>query len=109
MGMKLSPFFSQEVMKNIFRHQEDTDIYIDDVGAFSASWTAHIKLLDEILRLLKYNGFTVNSLKCEWSVKEADWLGYWITPTGLKPCKKKVGVVLQLDHPKTLRHLKTFL
>ena len=34
MGLKCSPEFSQEVMENIFRHLEDTDIYIDDVGAF---------------------------------------------------------------------------
>ena len=109
MGMKLSPFFSQEVMKNIFRHQEDTDIYIDDVGAFSASWTAHIKLLDEILRLLKDKGFTVNPLKFEWAVKETDWLGYWINPTSLKSWNKTVDTILQIDRPKNLKHLRSFL
>ena len=42
-------------MENIFRHLEDIDIYIDDVGAFSTSWKAHIKLLDEILNILEDN------------------------------------------------------
>ena len=69
MGLKFSPYFSQEVMENIFRHLEDTDIYIDDFGAFSSSWTAHIKLLGEVLRLLKDNIFTVNPFKCKWGVK----------------------------------------
>ena len=96
-------------MENIFRHLEDTDIYIDDVGAFSTSWTAHTKLLDGVLRLLKDNGFTVNPLKCEWTVKEKDLLGYWITPTGLKPWKKNVDTILQLDRHKTLKHLRAFL
>ena len=64
-GLKLSPEFSQEVMENIFRHLEDADIYIDDVGAFYTSWTAHIKLLDEILSILKDNVFKVNPLKFE--------------------------------------------
>ena len=73
-------------MENIFRHLEDIDIYIDDVGAFSTRWIAHIKLLDEILRLLKGNRFTVNPPKCEWSVKATNWLGYCLTTTGLKPC-----------------------
>ena len=65
MGLKCLSEFAQEVMANIFSHLEDTDIYIDYVGAFSTSWTAHIKLLDEILRLLKDNGFIVNPLKCK--------------------------------------------
>ena len=92
-----------------FRHLGDTDIYIDDVGAFYKSWTAHIKLLYEFLRILKDKRYTVNPLKCEWVVKEMDWLGYWLTPTGLKPWKKKVDAILQLDCPKTLKHLRAFL
>ena len=108
MGLKFSPDFAQEVMENIFCHLEDTYIYID-VGDFSTSWTANIKLIDEVLRLLKDNKFTVNPLKCERTVKYTDWIGYWITPTGLKPWKKKVDAILQLDRPKTINNLRAFL
>ena len=109
MGLKCSPDYSQEVMKNIFRHLEDTNIYIDDVGAFSTSWTAHIKLLDEILSLLKDIWCTVKPIKFEWAVKETDWLVYWLMPICLKTWKKKVDAILQLERPKTIKHLRAFL
>jgi hypothetical protein len=81
---------AQAAMENVMSDIEDANIYIDDVGAFSNDWDHHVKLLATILRQLRENGFTINPLKCEWAIKETDWLGYWLTPRGLKPRKRKL-------------------
>ena len=79
-----SPDIAQEVMENIFCDIDGAEVCIDDIGAFSNSWKEHLTLLCQILTFLQDNGFTINLLKCEWGVEETDWLGYWLTTTGLK-------------------------
>jgi len=95
-------------MENIFRDVTDAEVYIDDIGAFSNSWEQHMALLHIILEKLQENGFTVNPLKCEWTVKETDWLDYWITPIGLKPCKK-IDAILKMQPPTSLKLLRGFI
>ena len=102
MGLKCSLDIAQEAMENIVRD-------IDDMGAFSDSWKEHLILLRRILTKLQDNGFTINPLKCEWAAQETDWLGYWLTPTGLKPWRKKIDAILKMQAPKSTKQLRGFV
>ncbi len=55
----------------------------NNIGAFSSDGNHHVKLLATILRWLHKHDFTINPLKCEWAIRETDWLGYLLTPQGL--------------------------
>jgi hypothetical protein len=69
----------------------DIEVYIDDIGIWGAiDWDQHCVIIAKVLHPLKINGFTVNPFKCEWAVKETDWLGYWLTPEGLKHGRKRL-------------------
>jgi hypothetical protein len=50
MGLKCSLDIAQAAMENVLSDIKDTDICIDDVGAFSSNWEHHINLLATILR-----------------------------------------------------------
>ncbi len=109
MGLKCSPDIAQAAMEILLLDIEYVDIYIDDVGAFSTDWDHHVNLIATILGQLCKNGFTINPLKCEWAIKKTDWLGYWLTPRGLKPWKRKIDTILYIDCPCNTRELRMFI
>ena len=109
MGLKQSPDFAQEIMEDVLHDIEECDCYIDDVGCFDSSWDLLLQTLKRVLTQLSDNGFTVHLEKCEWAVQETDWLGYWLTPTGLKPWHKKIEAILHLEHPQTVKQVRSFL
>ncbi|KAG7361664.1 reverse transcriptase RNA-dependent DNA polymerase [Nitzschia inconspicua] len=109
MGIKQSPDVAQQIMEDLLRDCPEVEVYIDDIGIFSNSWQEHIASLHKILKILQDSNFTVNPLKCEWAVQETDWLGYWLTPTGIKPWKKKINALLALQRPKSVSELRSFI
>ncbi len=105
-GLKCSSDIAQAIMENVLSDIKDADIYIDDVGVFSSDWNHHINLLVTNLHWLRKNGFTINPLKFEWTIKETDWLDYWLTPRGLKPWKKKINAILHMGRPRNTTELQ---
>ena len=50
-----------------------------------------------------------NAPKSSFCETEIEYLGYMITPTGIKPIPKKIEAVTRLQRPKTVKQLKRFL
>lgn len=111
MGLKPAPDIAQyHIEKTLHDLKEDgVETYIDDIGLFSNSYEDHMKLIKTVVERLQNAGFKINPLKCEWAVQETDFLGHWLTPTGIKPWKKKIEAILKMSKPKNVTQLRAFL
>jgi hypothetical protein len=59
MGIKISPDFAQEVMEDVLRGLEFCDVFLDDIGVFSDSYSDHMEHISQVLSRLQQNHFTV--------------------------------------------------
>ena len=110
-GLKPCADWTQATMVEIFNDMwpNQLEIFFDDIKVTSMTWDEHIKTVTEVCRRLQDNGFTVNPTKCAWGVDESEFLGFWFTPDGYKPCAKKVNPIMNLAEPKTLKQLRAFI
>jgi Reverse transcriptase (RNA-dependent DNA polymerase) len=110
MGVNQSPDIAQEIMERVLSSiMEEIECYINNIAASSNDWESHKTLLNKLLTKLQNAFFTVNPLKCKWAVQETDFLGHWLTPTGIKPWEKKVRGILDMQAPTNMKQIRAFL
>ena len=69
---------------------EGTKAYIDDILVIKKG-TFNEPQLKEIFKQCLKTGLKLNAEKCRFGLNEIDYLGYKVTPTGIKPNPKNQG------------------
>nr|GEX84764.1 reverse transcriptase domain-containing protein [Tanacetum cinerariifolium] len=62
-----------------------------------------VRDVEEIFWTLRKVNMKLNPKKCSFRLAEGVFLGYVITPEGIKPCPDKTAAVLQLPSPQTVK------
>ena len=83
---------------------------MDDCCLFTdKDFEYHVQLIDKLLTALAKAGMKFNPLKCAWTVQETSFLGHWMTPTAVKPLKKKIDAILKMDRPRNQTQVRLFI
>jgi hypothetical protein len=110
MGLAGSPDIFQERMSHLMRGLEFVRVYLDDVLIISTStFTEHLQKLRTCLDRINKVGLKVNPDKCFFGRTEIEYLGYWVTRTGVQPQEKKVQGILRMEEPKNRKQLRGFI
>nr|GEW91254.1 retrovirus-related Pol polyprotein from transposon opus [Tanacetum cinerariifolium] len=92
--------FERQMGRNI-------EVYVDDLVVKSHTEAEMVRDIEETFRTLRKINMKLNPKKCSFGLAEGVFLGYVITPDGIKPCPDKTAAVLQLPSPQTVKEVQS--
>nr|GEU80968.1 reverse transcriptase domain-containing protein [Tanacetum cinerariifolium] len=104
-GLKNAGATFQRLMDKAFASQvgRNIEVYVDDLVVKSYKEAEMMRGVEETFRTLRKVDMKLNPKKCSFRLAEGVFLGYVITPEGIKPCPDKTAAVLQLPSPRTVK------
>ena len=85
-------------------------MYLDDILVTGSSPAAHLKNLEHVLTRLEDAGMRLKKGKCEFMLKEVEYLGHKISRDGLQPTdSSKIATVAEAPKPTGVAELRSFL
>ncbi|GJZ55865.1 reverse transcriptase domain-containing protein [Tanacetum coccineum] len=97
-GLKNAGATYQRLVDKAFDNQvgRNIEVYVDDLVIKSHTEAKMLRDVDETFRTLRKINMKLNPKKCTFGAVEGMFLGYMISPKGIKPCPDKTEAVLQL-------------
>jgi len=110
-GLRNGPSIFQRVMQGILAPYLWIFclVYIDDIVIYSKSYEEHIAHLDKVLAAIEKSGITLSPTKCHLFYGSILLLGHKVSRLGLLTHEEKVKAIIELERPKKLSQLQTFL
>jgi len=84
-------------------------VYIDDIVVFSLTFEDHLVHLDNVFTAISKANITLAPSKCHFAFQLLLLLGQKVSRLGLSTHKEKVSAIMQLDIPRNISELQTFL
>ena len=107
-----APWIFQRVMSLAFANFGQSSgllVYMNDVIAYSASWEAHLRLLEDMFRALQTAGLTLKPSKIHFGPKEVQYLGHILSANGIHMDENRIKAIIDLKTPTTVKELRSVL
>ena len=110
-GLCNAPATFQRCMTSIFSDliEEMVEVFMDDFSVYGSSFSSCLLNLCRVLKRCEETNLVLNWEKCHFMVREGIVLGHKISEEGIEVDKAKVDVMMQLQPPKTVKDIRSFL
>lgn len=111
-GLVNSPATLSRLMDEVLGYGElepGVFVYLDDIVVVSNTFEEHLASLREVANRLSAANLSVNLEKSKFCVDELPYLGYLLTPNGLKPNPDRIEAIINYERPTSVRALRRYL
>ena len=109
MGLLGCPASFQRLMEAAMQGIAKVIVYIDDLLIHSASHNEHLLILSSVFNRLVEHGLKVNLDKCVFGNKNVSYLGFTLTPNGIKPGTDKLRAIRDALPPTDIKMVRSFI
>ena len=110
MGFRNSPAYVQRIIDNILReYKAFSRAYVDDITIYSMTKQDHIRHLHTVFATLNGMNIKLAPKKSFIGYPSIKLLGQRVDALGLSIAEEKLTAISQLEFPKTLKDLETYL
>ena len=107
-----APWIFQRVMSLAFANFGQPSgllVYMDDVTACSATWEAHLRLLEDMFRALQTAGLTLKPSKIHFGPKKFQYLGHVLSANDIRMGEDQIKAIIDLKTSTTIEDLRPVL
>nr|XP_055068361.1 uncharacterized protein LOC129450004 [Misgurnus anguillicaudatus] len=101
--------FQRMMMTEVTGGLEGALCHMDDILVWGQTQDEHDRRLHKVLEKAQKAGITLNMDKCELTRHTVKFLGHVISADGVKPDPEKTRAVQEMDPPKNVSELRSFL
>jgi len=109
MGLLGCPASFQGLMEQVLRGLNHILIYINDVLIHTDTHEKHLEALEQVLLRLHQHHLKINLDKCLFGDRQVSYLGFTLTPEGIKPGEAKLKSIKQATPPDDVKGIRSFL
>jgi hypothetical protein len=109
MGLLGCPASCQRLIEKLMDGIDNVIVYIDNLLIHSRTHEHHLQILDKVMTRLSENNMKINVAQCFFVSTEVSYLGFRLTPQGIKPGKNKLKAVEKAKIPASKEEIKSFV
>ena len=108
-GSSVSPGWFVEVINEVIKYFKEVAAYHDDVNVFDSDPIEHVQMIRSLIERLRKHNLKGSPSKARLGATDANFLGHFISPAGLRPNAGNVSVLIIVPMPTDVKQVRALM